>query len=651
MKHTITIYIALSIAYSFGGNRAISQWIPDPAINNKIAGGGTPINLLSLDGFDGFYSFWERATTQDSVFLFGQRTLPDGSNQWGNNGRLIAFAASDYRDAHPPVALEVEENAYVFWVHVAGNGSLIHCMRLDTMGVPIWAQPRVIGQDALNFYNQDLGALVLSDSMHMWISWLNSSEQIVCNVIDTAGVSSLSSPIYVDSTCISTPYKLIRVSDSSVAIVYSRTERTTPLNKEGIYMQQYSYIGSQKWTYGGVVVSRNARIGPRFDAVSISDTGIFVSWVEADSVNRVKYQIISSNGLPVLDSLGVDIATSGKNIIGVQSRLGVDGSVYVTFYSDSVIYVSRITKTGVIAWNNAGVIVNEWALHGSWPETVSLPNGDLLVAWVDKRNNSQTMLDIYSQRIDSSGSILWTYGGAPVCVRDNSQYGLQIVGSDTNPILVWIDARSDSQGVYASMINQNGSLMPVTISVMDGECVNGRIRIAWTVREESNLLAYRIERGLRSEESEHWIIRGSIFPVVGDGEKSYEFWETANEISDELLPVFRLRLEYLDGSVEYSPSIVISDCEYTSIPTLDVYPNPSTDGSIHIAGSLDAYDNIYICDIYGRRLITFVVTEIYNEDSDVGAISKTRNGLIPGVYYLIANGKVGSLIKKVVIIQ
>jgi hypothetical protein len=111
------------------------------------------------------------------------------------------------------------------------------------------------------------------------------------------------------------------------------------------------------------------------------------------------------------------------------------------------------------------------ALHADWEENgiaictmtgvqdipVIVPDGASggIIAWRDDRVINS---DIYAQRVDALGSVLWLGTGMPVCTAPNSQSYPAIVndGSD-GAILMWQDARSGSVlDIYAQRINSDG---------------------------------------------------------------------------------------------------------------------------------------------------------------------------------------------------
>jgi hypothetical protein len=625
----------------------MAQWDPDPTENTRIAGGGTPVQLVSVEDPGGIVSFWTLPVTQDSINILGQRTDSLGNNHWGPNGKWIAYISNDYFKVYGPMALTKGNDAFLFWVDVKDSGDYIKCMPLDTLGDEKWPQSISVGRIAGNYLNPML-YVADSDSSVMWVSWLDAQERININTIDTAGSIGFASPIIVDTSKWSSPYKMISSHRSSIVVLFNRASKTIPITREGIFLQKYTISGTQSWTYGGIEISGDASIGSRFDVVAVSDSVLLVCWAESSSTGyRVMYQLVSAAGIPLLDSAGVEIAWH-SDIDQIKATLSSDGTVYITYCEDSVIYTSRISHAGQITWPLREIIVNGTYRNGSYAEAVALGTSDLVVGWLDSRNYQSLRTDVYAQRIDSNGVPLWMTGGNAVCTHEGFQYGLQAVKYGGQPILVWIDQRTGDQGVYASMLRANGKLMPVTLSALSGICTENGVQIVWTSLEETNLLAYHIERLIQSGSWEAWLECGSLLPYDGVGEKTYNYKDNRPINREGASYAYRLRLEYYDGSSEYYPVGILGNCEEGGGDGLMAYPNPTIDGKIFIKYEYSLYRDIYVCDILGRRL--FDLSSLSNIICDPSVCTAILN-LESGIYYIVAVGNISYNVQKLSVLR
>ena len=98
-------------------------------------------------------------------------------------------------------------------------------------------------------------------------------------------------------------------------------------------------------------------------------------------------------------------------------------------------------------------------------QMVSDNAGGAILTWTDTRNGATK--DIYAQRIDANGNLLWNADGIAICTAVNEQYTPKIINDGANgAIITWYDNRIDNNwNIYAQRINANG----VVQWTVDGE--------------------------------------------------------------------------------------------------------------------------------------------------------------------------------------
>ncbi len=120
------------------------------------------------------------------------------------------------------------------------------------------------------------------------------------------------------------------------------------------------------------------------------------------------------------------------------------------------IYAQRLNASGMRKWtlygisicNNAGVQKNS--------SVTDVGNGNSIITWQDDRAGNY---DIYAQKIDSSGNILWTSNGVAVCSKTTAQKSPKIVDDNAGgAYIVWEDSLNFYWDIYAQHINSNGTL-------------------------------------------------------------------------------------------------------------------------------------------------------------------------------------------------
>lgn len=120
----------------------------------------------------------------------------------------------------------------------------------------------------------------------------------------------------------------------------------------------------------------------------------------------------------------------------------------------SDIFVQRIDSTGNNRWMNNGVALCTDIFDQSAPIMTTDGNGGAIIAWQDFRNGDQ---DIFVQRVDSSGNIMWAANGVGIIVKSFRQSSPKIISDGANgAVLVWEDSINGNFDIYAQRINSNG---------------------------------------------------------------------------------------------------------------------------------------------------------------------------------------------------
>ncbi len=120
------------------------------------------------------------------------------------------------------------------------------------------------------------------------------------------------------------------------------------------------------------------------------------------------------------------------------------------------IYVQRISGKGQPLWTVNGVAVCTATGSQSYPYVVSDGAGGAILAWTDSRGAN---VDLYAQRVSASGVPLWTANGVPVCTATGDQGELALTADGAGgAIAAWLDLRAASTGdIYVQRLDASGT--------------------------------------------------------------------------------------------------------------------------------------------------------------------------------------------------
>ena len=136
------------------------------------------------------------------------------------------------------------------------------------------------------------------------------------------------------------------------------------------------------------------------------------------------------------------------------------GGAIITWYdnrSGTNIYAQRVDEDGHILWIYDGELVCGAPASQYYPEIAADGSGGAIICWEDYRT-SLNFRDIYAQKVNASGVDQWAGNGAEVCVRADTQAGAKVVSDGAGGgIFVWRDERDNNQDLYAQRIDTGGN--------------------------------------------------------------------------------------------------------------------------------------------------------------------------------------------------
>ena len=122
------------------------------------------------------------------------------------------------------------------------------------------------------------------------------------------------------------------------------------------------------------------------------------------------------------------------------------------------IYVQRLDTDGNLLWDPSGIQVSTVASSQEYPQMVSDGNGGAIILWEDEVTPPDR--NIYAQRIDPLGNRLWSDSGKPVCTESGFLEGIRMIpDGEGGAIAVWADGRGSDYDIYAQRLDENGDRM------------------------------------------------------------------------------------------------------------------------------------------------------------------------------------------------
>jgi len=226
-----------------------------------------------------------------------------------------------------------------------------------------------------------------------------------------------------------------------------------------IYAQRLDSEGVPFWTTDGVPVVTQGSSQNYPEIVTDWDQGAIIAWSDMrEGTSEIFIQRINGSGSPLWTADGINVVTTLSDKTGHDLASDGLGGVYIVWadnrYADWHIYSMRISSSGFRQWTSGGYGMCTMSDTQFDPVAVSDGYGGVIAAWEDRRSGMN--YDIYAQRVNASGSVLWTPHGTPVCTESHSQYDpMLIADGEAGALIAWHDSRAGTGNIdiYAQRID------------------------------------------------------------------------------------------------------------------------------------------------------------------------------------------------------
>jgi hypothetical protein len=210
---------------------------------------------------------------------------------------------------------------------------------------------------------------------------------------------------------------------------------------------------------------------------------------------------------------------------------------------------------------------------------INIGNGSLLVVIGDYSttnnhniSNSGIMIVIGQMTLNGSNSIfnngsLYLLGGNNLTDGD---FPIGTVAANVNDI---DDLNNDEPDLVTFLDTNYGTTLPVELVHFSAVAAEGQIILGWKTATETNNDYFSVERAGTDRQFTE------VARVPGQGTVSYPVeYQIADSPPVQGQLYYRLKQVDFDGRQHYHPAIGV---EFTSDPSILIFPNPSSDGQFH----------------------------------------------------------------------
>jgi hypothetical protein len=456
-RFAISLAILVPIALVMGASLAHAEYVKNGALISDAGDQYYGPALVKVPG--GAIIAWAD-NRNGNMDVFAQKVDSTGLRLWNTDGVAICTAVEDQDNVR--MVSDGAGGSIIVWTDKRSGVSHIYAQRIDADGNVLWAPDgiSICTASLEQTYPQIITGGVPGGAIIAW--WDNrtgyNNSDIYAQSVDGDG-NALWTPDGI-AVCSATgnQYNTVLIPDGAHGAILSWEDNRVA---EGdLYIQRVDSTGAALWNADGVAVctASSYQIYPRL--ASDGNFGAFIAWTDNRDGNYDVYmQRFDQNGYPYWYTDGIDIAKQTYYEVATDIVPDGAGGVIVVCGEDRDvepgIYAMRISEYGYVKWLWSGIPICTVQAGPEEPRAVPDGSGGAVIAWEDYRKGHG---DIYAQKIDATGEVLWTTDGVLICGASDDQVDVGLAADgDDGAVIAWRDARGGSAcHTYAQRISGEG---------------------------------------------------------------------------------------------------------------------------------------------------------------------------------------------------
>jgi hypothetical protein len=383
--------------------------------------------------------------------------------QW-NGYQSKAICTADWEQIWAAMVPDGAGGAIIVWQdHRTNSRYELYAQRINAQGVTLWAQNGVsvlVPGGTGTFTYSDKPKIIPDGNGGAIVACIDNQHLIYAQKINSSGVVQWAAGGI--KVCQNTTYDFSMTTDQSGGAILGWYETRNPASESGIYMQRITSGGNIAWdAYGKKLPLSFSGGSPQI----ISDNAggailIFNSWKNTVSETGHWVQRINSSGNLMWSADCVQVYSGGSSYDINKIIEDGSGGAFITWNTGSPVnlYSQRVDASGNVLWSSNGVNITSSAS----PEfELARDNaGNFYIVWSDQTHNPYLMR---AQKLNQAGALQWGWSG--VFVYTTYVIGHQAtpavcVGADNNPIVTWAEYGANtniSYDIFMQKLNTDGS--------------------------------------------------------------------------------------------------------------------------------------------------------------------------------------------------
>lgn len=401
--------------------------------------------------------------------IYAQKILNNGGYAWGESGKAVNDVIGSVAQQNFKVSSDNSGAFYFAFEDKRSGYSNIYAQKLNSQGFLIWDVNAVPCN--VQSFDQKAPDIVVDGKGGAYVVWEDYKDSSGCKIyaqhFNQEGDSTWSEGILLTpSLLLSNQEKPIALLDNNGGIIVIFVCGKNSLGQADIYAQRISSKGKLLWGNSGKIISSNIGKADAPTSVSKSLISAWTDYRNGEKNSNVYCQKIDDSGNVLWGEGGLAVCEAPdiqRDVVLVEDG---DSSVVVAWADRGSgnfdIYAQRLDSRGQILWAKDGVPVCQTGRTQQRPKMISIATAEVFLVWEDFRYGNW---DIFAQKLDSQGKPVFIEqanvgeDGLPVCSTLGTQYSPDIAQIGKNSVVVWEDYRNNSNySIYLQSFDNKGDI-------------------------------------------------------------------------------------------------------------------------------------------------------------------------------------------------
>ncbi|MBI5701126.1 hypothetical protein HZC34_04675 [Candidatus Saganbacteria bacterium] len=392
--------------------------------------------------------------------IYAQKLTNSGGREFGDHGMIVNNAIGSVMRQNMRARADNKNNIFAVFEDKRSGQLNVYAQKIGPSGKLLWGKNAVpVGALKTMQVDPDVVPDHKGGAYIVWEDFREAQPMIYFQHFNEKGEAQISHGARLTPWAITLGQKKPRIitDQKNGAIVVFVDDRSN-LNEDDIYAQRISFKDNSLLSKNGKLVSAgNGNQGdPR-----ISPRSLIITWTDyraGDRNSDIYAQKIDLSLNTKWEEDGIPICQAPDSQRDPAIIDDGKGGAIITWTDKGGgnydIYAQRVNKDGQVLWIKDGVPVCQEGGAQQQPKIVPTNPGESFIAWEDFRFSDW---DIYAQSLDGQGRIGANPDGIPVCRLPGTQYSHDVARYSDKILTAWEDYRNQNKyNIYLQAFSLSG---------------------------------------------------------------------------------------------------------------------------------------------------------------------------------------------------